>query len=244
VIFQKLDEPALLLWKVDSTVLSSFKLDLGRDLLKIIAIVTMTVDHVGAFLYPDLEVLRIIGRLSFPLFAYLLVLGVDSTRKPWRYMVSLLAFALVSQVPYFLVFDIQPLERLNILFTLFLSALTLYLFLKKNVLGVVPLLVSVIINVEGGIYAVVFILLLKLLRQFPKTGVAALLALNLLFILEPDIQVLSVLALPLILVHEKGWLRKEVTVQRNSVYLLRKYAFYIFYPLHLTVLYLVKMFFF
>jgi hypothetical protein len=225
-------------------VLSSFKLDLGRDLLKILAIATMTVDHIGAFFYPDLVALRVIGRLSFPLFAYLLVLGVDSARKPLRYMVSLLAFAVVSQVPYFLVFDIQPLERLNILFTLFLGALTLYLFIRKNVLGVVPLLVSVIVNVEGGIYAMVFILLLKLLRRSPITGTAALIALNLLFLLEPDIQVLSILALPLILINEKGWLRKEVTVQRNSVYLLRKYAFYIFYPLHLTVLYLVKVFFF
>ena len=223
---------------------STVKLDLGRDFLKVLAIVTMTIDHVATLLYPDLQFLKIIGRLAFPLFAYLMVLGVDSTKKPWKYMVTILGFAIVSQVPYFRAFEIQPLERLNILFTLFLGALTLYLFTKKNVLGVVPFIVSIIINVEGAIYAMLFIILLKLLRSSPKIGVIAILALNLQFILIPDIQFLSILALPLIILNEKGWFKKEILVQRNYVYSIRKYAFYIYYPLHLTVLLLIKIFFF
>jgi hypothetical protein len=84
------------------------KFDFGRELLKITAIVTMVIDHVGNILYPDLLFLQMIGRLSFPIFAYLIVLGVESTKKPLRYMVTLLSFALISQVPYFLAFGIQP----------------------------------------------------------------------------------------------------------------------------------------
>ncbi|TRO44738.1 hypothetical protein E2P42_01340 [Candidatus Bathyarchaeota archaeon] len=225
-------------------VFSTVKLDLGRDFLKVLAIVTMTIDHVGTLLYPDLQFLKIIGRLAFPLFAYLMVLGVDSTQKPWKYMITILGFAIVSQVPYFLAFEIQPLERLNILFTLFLGALTLHLFTKKNVLGVVPLLVSIIINVEGAIYAMLFIILLKLLRSSPKIGAIAIIALNLQFILIPDIQFLSILALSLIILNEKGWFKKEILVQRNCVYSVRKYAFYTYYPLHLTVFILIKMLFF
>ena len=94
------------------------KFDFGRELLKIIAIVTMVIDHVGHILYPDLLFLQMIGRLAFPIFAYLIVLGVESTKKPVKYMVTLLVFAIISQVPYYLAFDIQPFERLNILFSL------------------------------------------------------------------------------------------------------------------------------
>ena len=223
---------------------STLKLDLGRDLLKILAIITMTMDHISAILYPDLLIFHVIGRLSFPLFAYLVVLGVDSTSNILRYIISLLAFAVVSQIPYFLAFGIQPMERFNILFSLALGALTLYLFIRKNVLGVIPLLVSVIINVEGTIYAIVFILFLKLLKQSPKIGIAALVALNLPFLFVPDVQFLSILALPLVIIHEKGWLKSEIIVKRNALYYVRKYAFYIFYPVHLTLLFLLKLFFF
>ncbi|MDH5691126.1 MAG: conjugal transfer protein TraX, partial [Candidatus Bathyarchaeota archaeon] len=59
--------------------------DFGRELLKWIAIITMTVDHVGAILYPEFTVLRFIGRLSFPLFAYLLILGMENTRNIRNY---------------------------------------------------------------------------------------------------------------------------------------------------------------
>ena len=77
------------------------RFDFGRELLKIVAIVTMVVDHVGNILYPDLLFLQMIGRLAFPIFAYLIVLGVESTKKPLKYMVTLLVFAVVSQFPYF-----------------------------------------------------------------------------------------------------------------------------------------------
>ena len=63
----------------ERVVLSGF--DFGRELLKWIAIITMTVDHVGAVLYPEFEFLRWIGRLAFPLFAYLLILGMENTRN-------------------------------------------------------------------------------------------------------------------------------------------------------------------
>ncbi len=56
------------------------KFDFGRELLKIIAIVTMVSDHIGKILYPELLLLQIIGRLSFPIFAYLIALGIESSK--------------------------------------------------------------------------------------------------------------------------------------------------------------------
>jgi hypothetical protein len=221
------------------------KFDFGRELLKVIAIVTMALDHIYVILYPDLLLLHIIGRLAFPLFAYLIVLGIESTEKPRRYMITLLAFALISQIPYFLAFEIQPFERLNILFTLFLSAVTLYFYNKKSPLAFIPLLLSIIFPMEGTYYVVLMVVGMKLLKETPKLGIIALIAVNLQFLIIPDVQILSLFAVPLVFLHVKGWLKKEILIPESSLsYSLRKYLFYLFYPLHLALLFSIKLFFF
>ncbi len=221
------------------------KFDFGRDLLKIIAIVTMAIDHIGDILYPDLLVLHVIGRLSFPLFAYLVALGIESTKKPKKYMMTLFSFALVSQIPYFLAFGIQPFERLNILFSLFLGALTIYFFNRRSLLTFVPIFLAILFNTEGSYYVVLTVACMKLLKGNLKLGFLALFALNLQFLLIPDTQVLSLFAVPLILLHVKNWLKKEISIPENSLaYSIRKYAFYAFYPSHLALLFLIKLFFF
>jgi len=209
----------------------------------------MVIDHIGKILYPDLLLLRIIGRLSFPIFAYLIVLGIESTKKPRKYMVTLLSFAVISQLPYFLAFGIQPFERLNILFSLFLSAVTIYFYNKKSLLAFVPLLLSIILPTEGSYYVVLTAVGMKLLKDTPKLGALALFALNIQFLFIPDldtqIQILALLAVPLILLHIKNWLKKEILIPENSLaYSIRKYAFYVFYPLHLALLFSIKLFFF
>ena len=221
------------------------KFDFGREVLKVTAIVTMTIDHINDILYSDTLLLHIIGRLAFPLFAYLIALGIESTKKPKKYMVTLLSFALISQIPYFFAFGIQPFERLNILFSLFLGALTVYFFNKRSLLAFVPLLLSILLPTEGSYYVVLTVACMKILKDNPKLGFLALFALNIQFLLIPDTQVLSLFAVPLILLHVKGWLKKEILIPENSLaYSIRKYAFYIFYPLHLALLFLIKLLFF
>ena len=221
------------------------KFDFGREFLKVIAIATMVVDHIYFILYPDIIILHIIGRLAFPLFAYLIMLGVESTKKPRKYMLTLLSFALISQIPYFLAFDIQPFEQLNILFTLFLSAVTLYFYNKKSPFAFVPLILSIIIPAEGTFYVVLMVVGMKLLKETPKLGILVLFALNLQFLIIPDVQLLSLFAVPLILLHIKGWFKKELLIPEISLsYSVRKYLFYLFYPLHLLLLFSVKLFFF
>ena len=222
------------------------RFDFGRELLKIIAIVTMVVDHVGHILYPDLLFLQIIGRLAFPIFAYLIVLGVDSTKKPLRYMVTLLVFAIISQVPYYLAFNIQPIDRLNILFSLLLCAITIYYYNKRSAVAFVPLLLSIVFPVEGSYYAVVTAVGMKLLKDNWKLGTLLLTALNIQFpFITSDvfsqIQILALLAVPLIFLHFRNKLTKEIIIPENSLaYLARKYFFYVFYPLHLTILFLIN----
>ena len=226
------------------------RFDFGRDILKIIAIVTMVIDHVGSILYPDFLFLQIIGRLSFPIFAYLIVLGVDSTKKPVKYMVTLLVFAVFSQVPYFLAHGIQPFERLNILFSLLLSAVTIYYYNKRSPIAFFPLLISIIFPTEGSYYAVLTAVGMKLLKDDAKLGALVLFALNLQFpLLSSDIytqiQILSLFAVLLVFLHIKNKLTKEIVIPENSfAYSLRKYFFYIFYPLHLALLFFINMSFF
>lgn len=223
------------------------RFDFGRELLKVLAIVTMVIDHAGRILYPDLLFLQMIGRLSFPIFAYLIVLGVESTKKPLKYMVTLLLFAVFSQFPYFLAFGIEPFERLNILFSLLLSAITLYFYDKRSPITLFPLLASMILPTEGSYYVVLTAIGVKLLKDTPKLGTLVLFALNLQFLLlsseiHTQIQILSLLAVPLIFLHIKNRLTIEILIPENSfVYSLRKYFFYVFYPLHLTLLFFISM---
>lgn len=63
--------------------------------------VTMTLDHVGAYLFPQVTWLRIIGRLAFPIYAYMIAEGCRHTRSMGRYLGSLAAMAAVCQVAYF-----------------------------------------------------------------------------------------------------------------------------------------------
>jgi len=212
----------------------------------------MAVDHVGTILYPDLLYLRMIGRLAFPIFAYLIVLGVESTKKPLKYMATLLVFAIISQLPYYLAFNIQPFERLNILFSLLLSAVTIYYYNKRSMLAFLPLLLSLILPTEGSYYVVVTAVGMKLLMDAPKLGALTLFALNIQFpspflypAIEDQIQILALLAVPLIFLHIKGSIKKEILIPENSLaYTARKYFFYVFYPLHLTLLFLISTFLF
>ena len=54
--------------------------------LKMIAIITMLIDHVGHVIFPEIAILRIIGRFSFPIFCFLLVEGFFHTSNVKKYM--------------------------------------------------------------------------------------------------------------------------------------------------------------
>jgi hypothetical protein len=106
-------------------------------------------------------------------------------------------------------------------------------------------LLSIIIPTEGSFYVVLMVVGMKLLKETPKLGALVLFALNLQFLIIPDVQVLSLLAVPLIFLHIKGWVKKEILIPENSLsYSVRKYVFYLFYPLHLALLFSIKLFFF
>ena len=89
----------------------------------------MLFDHAGAFIFPSLSFLRVIGRISFPIFAYQLSLGYSMTSNRKKYAERLLFFALISQIPYHL---LTGEFRLNILFSLALGIFAIWAIEKKN----------------------------------------------------------------------------------------------------------------
>jgi hypothetical protein len=216
--------------------------DLGREMLKWIAMITMTIDHVGAILYPEYAVLRVIGRLSFPLFAYLIVLGVKTTRNIKHYFVRLFLFALISQIPFYLALGIEPLEHLNIFFTLSFGVMFIYFIEKRSVLSLVPVLAS-LLNFDYNVYGIALIGCMYLLEENVELGVVSICLVNLPYLLAGSIQGFSVLALPIILLHRNGVLKMNMESKRKTA-VIRKYIYYSYYPLHLALLYLIKLSYF
>lgn len=76
---------------------------LSGNQLKIIALVAMTCDHVGKELLPEYEFLQIIGRLAFPIFAYMIAEGCRYTRNRRKHLLQVASLALLCQIVYFVV---------------------------------------------------------------------------------------------------------------------------------------------
>ncbi|MCR5389998.1 MAG: conjugal transfer protein TraX [Lachnospiraceae bacterium] len=106
--------------------------------LKWIAIITMTIDHFAVavwfnmfchdfIIHPEYKtafrVMRFIGRIAFPIFIFLIIEGYRHTRSRLKYLLRMLIFSFISEVPYDLAFYREPLHmaKQNVFFTLFIG---------------------------------------------------------------------------------------------------------------------------
>lgn len=76
---------------------------LTASTLKLIACVSMVIDHVGAYILTDVEILRILGRLAFPIFAFFIAEGCRYTRRPLRRFLMVFGLGLVCEAVYYIV---------------------------------------------------------------------------------------------------------------------------------------------
>ena len=218
--------------------------------LKGIAAALMLTDHVGAILLPEVPVLRCVGRLAFPIFAFFIAEGYAHTRDFGRYFRRLAILAVVSEIPFNLengaVFD--P-ARQNVLFTFCLALLTLRGlealgrergFGRWAGCGLVlaaGFAAGELLRTDYGGWGVVTVALLYLCRDGKYAKLWLLLAMAAVnglgmgsltmpvFGGEMPIQIFAVAALPVI------WLYNGQAGPKG----LRR-AFYVFYPAHLLVL--------
>ena len=77
------------------------KSGLTGNQLKIIAMITMTCDHVGMQIFPQLLWMRIIGRLAMPIYAYMIAEGCRHTRDRKKYFLRLFGMGALCQIVYF-----------------------------------------------------------------------------------------------------------------------------------------------
>lgn len=154
--------------------------NLDTSFLKILALLLMLTDHLGASLFSSIPELRIIGRMAFPLYAWCLVVGSVKTHSPLRYAMRLLMLALISQPLYMMALN-HTWTDLNILFTLLIALIAIQ-GMRVRRLGSeiwVPALCYValgFLKVDYGWRGLTFILLLYLARGSKSGLIAAYLA--------------------------------------------------------------------
>ena len=199
------------------------------DFIKLVAIFAMTLDHIGYYLCPELIELIVIGRIAFPIFAYQLTIGYAMTSSKKDYLVRLLGFGLISQVPYYFLAEEF---KLNILFALALGVLALWALENKKYYYYF-LIIPAFLFVEYSLYALSIILIFYLFKNKIAQFVLFITATFLysLYLVNP-IQILAILSLPFII---KPFLL-EIRLPRNF--------FYIFFPAHLLIILLIKNIFF
>lgn len=203
--------------------------------LKMIAIVSMLIDHVGYVFFPKVTMLRIIGRLAFPIFTYALAEGFFYTRDAKKYLMRLGVFALLSEIPYDLAVTGKVLEfsHQNVFFTLFLGVMMLYIMSKaKNIIVQYSVVIATVFLCKflHTDYRNIGVLLVFIFYVFRQRKAEKLLLVGLIFLgLTGGLQLYALLALPLIALHngEQGPKMKAF--------------FYLFYPAHLLILYLVHL---
>ncbi len=219
---------------------------LNNNQLKIIAMLSMLVDHIGVELFPALGFLRIFGRLALPLFAYMIAEGCFYTKNRTLYLLQISALAIACQAVFFIV--TQSLYQ-SILITFSLSIIAVYsidaLIKHKNTLSVllsviglgfalfVSFVAPILLKDEGFDIDYGYLgMLLPVAIYFAKGKYAKLFActvmLIFLFLQIGEVQIFALFALPLLALYNG---------QRGTPKL--KYVFYIFYPAHLVFIYLI-----
>lgn len=210
---------------------ASKKRGLSTFELKVLAIVSMAADHVGAVLCPETLFLRYVGRLAFPIFCFLLVEGYYHTGNVRKYMARLGVFALISEIPFDLAFheSVWTLEKQNVFFTLLIGLGMLLLADKEREIiiriGIVILAMwaAELLHTDYGFRGILLIAIFQMARDKKAVQYIGGAAWN--FLWGNRIQSAGALAvIPIALYNgEKG----------RSM----KYFFYLFYPVHLLILY-------
>ncbi len=207
-------------------------------ILKLIAIITMIIDHTGVFLFPGNMEFRIIGRISFVLFAFLIANGYKYSKNYQMYLIKLVGMAFICQIPDMLgIFNYYG----NIFFVLSLGLITIKL-LDNQTFGsyftyIIILILSHLIPMDYGVYGVLLINFFYLVDRFKINIPIQIILFFLLQYLGVAIENFSLITyfsyMGLILTwfynEQKGYSAKWLNI-----------VFYWFYPVHLIIIIAIK----
>lgn len=214
--------------------------------LKVLGILTMTIDHVGVLFYPKILIFRIIGRLAFPIFAFLISEGYRKTSDITDYIGRMLLFAFFSQLAFDIAFSTSS---LNILFTFTLALYAIYVYEKKERLSLVFIiaLAAELLHTDYGAYGVLLVFIFHKFHDNFKEMVKYTTLITLAYVLNNIMAVypniysynfdfflrygFQLFALPsLVFIYFYNQKRGPST----------KYLFYVFYPGHMLFLYYLR----
>lgn len=236
--------------------------------IKMVALITMLIDHFAAGVLFCLIVnlgygeyiniyyaCRYIGRLAFPIFCFFIVEGFFHTRDVKRYLLRLLIFALISEVPFDMAIKrcFFEVSHQNVFFTLFLGLVAIYgidysythfdLFDKRRfplcaVAFSIPMLLAYFLKTDYSIKGVLIIVLIYLFHGVPVipqlTGPMVLAIWELADCINNGskrcYELAAIFAIPLLLLYNGKRGRG-----------MNKFLFYIFYPLHLLIIGIICM---
>ena len=227
---------------------------LPQEVLKLIACVAMFIDHFGYTIVPQLPVphmvdlyyvCRIIGRLAFPIYCFLLVEGMCHTRNPGKYILRLGIGILLAELPFDLLLKGGiSWESQNVMVTLTLGAVMLLCMQKTEkkwlkLLLVLPFAVlAEMAKSDYGGWGIAMIAVFALFESISGQALALLFvnaamfsAPIIVFGIRLPIQLFAVLAMVPIAFYSGKKLTHSKAVQ---------WIFYLFYPVHLLLLWMVS----
>lgn len=211
--------------------------------LKLIGIISMLCDHIG-FAFYNHSFLRIIGRIAFPIFAFQAVIGYEHTKDVKKHLIKMMIFAFISQIPFSLLYiTLKQPFTLNVMFTIILGLFSIILFNKINnriIRFIVLLLIGClgsIIRVDYGIFGIVTIFLFY---YFKKNKIKMFFYFSITFLIRYLLHIIFIDPIYYLLIL-LGTLTAfiPISLYNKKEGIKTKYLFYLFYPLHLLIIYLI-----
>lgn len=203
--------------------------------LKIIAICTMVIDHVGLKFFPGNTGFRVIGRIAFPIFCFLIVEGYFHTSDIRKYMTRLLVFALLSEIPFDIMVkgDIINTGYQNVFFTLFIGLAMIYAIensvrpFAKTLWLLAGFVAAELLKVDYTFYGIALIYIFYNFRDNRFIGCAVM---GVMSLISGRVQSMAVLSVPFIMLYDG---RKGPEFADKKIW---KYGFYVFYPVHIMII--------
>lgn len=199
--------------------------------LKVIALILMTIDHIGYYLFPEQIFLRYIGRISFPIFAFLMAETYKYSSNINKKMKNLFIIAIIIQILFWSIGVFEG--KGNIMFTLFSGLMLISLYNNyKKIYSFLFLFIYIIINlffhIDYGVLGIIIIFAFSL-KDFETRFLSVSFVLLFLNGINTIPTLWSFLSLVIIAFYNGKLGTKKY-----------KNLFYIYYPLHLIILYLIS----
>lgn len=226
---------------------------LNRGILKYIAVITMTLDHIAAYLFSsDLilyTIFRSIGRITAPVICLFVAEGYFYTQSKLKYFLRILVFAMISQIPFMLAEGIGIKDfRMNILFTLMISfgVIWCYDFVKNSFFKWVSIILLIGISYfsDWAFIVPIWVLIFYALRnnknlKFRNFTVTMMIYLVIICLssyllkyqlLDYLFHFGMLLSIPIL------WIYNGINGKKHHY----KWLFYGFYPLHLIIIVMIR----